>query len=293
MMQKSGWSKTEYMPLAEKKLSATEIKRLNSIQDKAELIVIEHAGSVPAAKEMNLIMSVQDTDLLLQPVLLGDQIEHNEQFAWFFMMYADKGLINLIQNYNSGGINSAIEGFYSAKHFGIAPLYAMADSMGLIAALSANPVRVTVPYMAPINKTTPPKTQLHINDKTYKLYTSESVAHLALYERIINANHELQMAVTRESLKAVLAKQAVDAAKSTTENSNNIDILLGFAANMVAASLSQAETRSWLLLPYEIRIRRIAVAPGSHHIKLTGGIQQEKQVKVEANEIYIWKARNF
>lgn len=287
MMKKSGWYKDEWQPQADEKLSKKQIERLEAQVDMAEIVVIESAGLAPEIKELNLVMRIQDKYLIVEPVLTGSEQERLDQLTWFFILYADKGLINMVQNYNEGGLSSTVEGLYSTKHFGIAPLYNIADKIGLVSVLSANPVRVTIPYLAPISRTKPSAGTVNIDGTNYDLYTSESIAHLSLYDHLIHAGDNIQLGVARESLKAVLAQKVV--ATSGAQYSALFSVL----TNIVVASSSQAETRSWLLLPYEVRVRRVAVAPGEHSVILSGIDKTPQTLQLKSGDVEIIKTRKF
>ena len=43
---------------------------------------------------------------------------------------------------------------------------------------------------------------------------------------------------------------------------------LGFLVNMFTAATEKADTRSWVTLPREVRIGRIALPPGEHEIRI-------------------------
>lgn len=270
-----------------KNLTNKEIMRLEAETGMAEIVVIESAGLAPEIKELNLVMSIQGRELLLQPVPVGSEQERRDQFSWFFMLYADTGLINMVQNYNEDGVGSAVEGFYSAKHFGLFSIYNIAKEIGLVETLSANPIRVTIPYLAPVGRTKPNVSTVNIDGTSYGFYTSESIANLSLYDLLINADDNIQAAVARESLKAVLVHKA-----AATGNSQS-KLLISFAANIVAAALSQAETRSWSLLPYEIRIKRLAVYPGEHTVNLSGIDQTPRVFQLESGDVRVIKSRQF
>jgi len=293
MMIKGGWPRLEWLEIAQEHLTELEIVKLETNINKASVLVIEDVGISPGIKEMNLMMSIFGTNLRLQPVLTGNIQERSDQAAWFMMLYADLGLIQMVNNYKRGGAVGVVDGVFSTKNFGIAPIYPLAKQLGLVSALEEQPVRVTVPYMPALNAQQYPPTYLEVNGQSYQLDKSESVAKLALYDLILNANKEIQWAVTREAVKAVIAHKTVNAAAKQSQQVNQFKSILSLAANIVSASLSKAETRSWYFLPFEMRMKRINLEPGKHRLRLSGGSQTEVELELDAGETYIWKTRKF
>lgn len=293
MMRKAGGWDSEWPRLAKKKLSKKRRSELKTFDQGAQVVVIEHVGFAPHRKELNLNLSVDadNKELVLAPVLTGTQQDREEQFAWFFMMYADKGILGLIQNYNTGGINSAIEGFFSTKRVGIAPMWNIAEGLGLIGALSQGNIRVTVPYYAPF-KTGPGESVLNIGSKKYPLVSAESIAQLALQEQLLSAPDDMTQALAREALKAV-------ATQKVAENAGQYGQLFSFAGKIASFASSQAETRNWLTLPYEMRVTRVSVEAGEHLLKLNSKPNplrpakvSETQVNLKKGEIFVWKQRS-
>lgn len=293
MMRKAGGWQSEWPRLAKKKLSKKRRSELKTFDQGAQVVVIEHVGFAPHRKELNLVLSVDaaNKELVLAPVLTGTQQEREEQFGWFFMMYADKGILGLIQNYNSGGINSAMEGFFSTKRIGIASMWDIAEGLGLIGALSQGNIRVTVPYYAPFKKG-PGSSVLNVGNNNYPLVSGESIAQLALQEQLLGAGDDMTQALAREALKAV-------ATQKVAENAGQYGQLFSLAGKIASFATSQAETRNWLTLPYEMRVTRVSVEAGEHVLKLSSKPNplrpakvSKEQVNLKKGEIFVWKQRS-
>jgi hypothetical protein len=293
MMRKDGGWESEWPRLAKTKLNKARRSELKDFDQGAQIIAIEHVGFAPHRKELNLVLTVDavSKELILAPVLTGNKKDRQDQFAWFFMMYADKGILGMIQNYNRGGINSAIEGFFTSKRIGLASMWDIADSLGLIGALSRGSIRVTVPYYSPFTNA-PGESTLNVNNNAYPLLSAESIAQLALQEQLLNAGDDMTQALAREAIKAV----TTDVVAKNTGEYGQLFSLLG---KITAIATSQAETRNWLTLPYEMRVTRIAVEEGEHVISLNSRPNPKlpanvstTNVNLKKGDIFVWKQRS-
>lgn len=84
------------------------------------------------------------------------------------------------------------------------------------------------------------------------------------------------VAITARSIaRAVVKTSAVHAASSNNNNDAMVGLLEGLATQVTAIATERADTRSWLTLPANIQLARLALPPGSYTIKVellgTGG----------------------
>lgn len=169
----------------------------------------------------------------------------------------------------------------------LGPLYDTAESIGLTSAIG-NSLRVTVPYYDP------PKVYgsslLTINNRTWELDMASSPQQMAIQEQMKNAGPEIRAALARASVKAIAA-----AAIGSQDSSG----LLAFASKLAAQLTDAPDTRSWLLLPAEIRVRRLFIEPGDYTLnlesRLTGNRRQQSSDKVSlaSGDIKLWTVRTF
>jgi len=288
MMQREGGFGSEWPELAEKKLSASMRKKLKAFKrDGAQLVVVTHTGMIPKRQEMNihLTLDAAHKELVIRPFLTGTPQEKNDQASWFFAMYADRGLLGLISNYQTRGLYGALDGLRS-KRIGIGPVWELAQKIKLPQALSGLGARVTVPYYSP-QPADFAQTELWIDGKRQdQMIRAESLAQLALQEQLLGADQDLKMALARELSKSMICELL----------GNPFAIQACKLAGMVT---SQAETRNWLTLPYEIRVQRIPLLPGKHRVRLvthavSGGgryHQVEREIEAHPGELIILRER--
>jgi hypothetical protein len=259
MIKSRSYKKYEWKRLASSKLSpqkAAELEKMSG--SSSEIVVIEHLGLAPQRKELNLYLNVDEgtRSLYLYPILTGEYSDRNDQRAWFFLLYSDKGVLDIVRNYSLGGLSEAVQGF-ERKTITLGPLWSVAENLGLIGALGNGGVRVTVPYYSPLKKQFG-QTTLCINGQIQPLIKSEDIGQLALQNQLLNAGKDLNSALARASMKNMLAYQA----------GSQLGSLALLSGKIAAAVTSAAETRNWLMLPSEIRVNRISVSPGEHNIEI-------------------------
>lgn len=257
MMKRAGGFENDWPALAEKKLSVAMRERLKSFtRDTAQLVVITHTGMIPKRKEMNMQMTMDHHNkaLVIRPVLTGTPQERNDQSSWFFSMYSDRGLLGLISNYQKRGLYGSLDGLRS-KRVSIEAVWDLAQKIKLPQAASGMGVRVTVPYYTP-HPADFLQTELWVDGKKQgMMIKAESLAQMALQEQLLGADKDLKMALARELSKSMACEWLGNAFAIK-------------ACQLAAALTSQAETRNWLTLPYDISVQRIALEPGLHRIKL-------------------------
>lgn len=287
MMRLAGNYQREWPRLAKKKLSTAKRAGLDLWQkDSAQLVVLEHKGLMPQRKEMNLVLSLnQDLHAIqLRPLL---NLDDEPGLAWFYLLYADKG------------IAGAVTAFMDAKNYGVfsygftktvplGPLWHTAADLGLIDAMSPA-LRVAIPYYEPMPAL--PNSYLLTGGQKTALIKSSNPGLIAIQEQMVSASVHINQALSRSALKAIMAQQL----EAVNEN---YGALFALAGKIAMQFTDAAETRNWLLLPQDIRLKRIVLEPGEHEVKLNSEFnsqqrQQQKSIKLAAGEIYLWQVRSL
>ncbi|MAX99669.1 MAG: hypothetical protein CMI08_10805 [Oceanospirillaceae bacterium] len=298
MMRRAGGYDNEWRALAEKKLSEKQRAELDDWgADKAQLIVLEDKGIAPQRKEMNLEMSVNPhiRSLSLSPYFIGTD---SDELAWFYVLYADKSLYGLVTAYLNVS-RATFKPIFFTKTVPLGPLWSQAESIGLISAIG-NSLRVTVPYYSRPQHEGP--SQLQVGNEKLPLLEASSPGMIAVQEQLVNAGEDIRAALARAAFKALTAQTATNALTGNSGNGSSGDggqALLSFAGKLLMQLTDAAETRNWLLLPNEIRLRRVALEPGEHQLELvsdktTGGQQvHREQVNLQTGDIHLWRVRTF
>ncbi len=306
MMQWAGGYGDEWPRLAKQKLSKEARKRLKSFKKgTAQLLVVTHAGFVPERKEMSLHLRLDtaNKELVIRPSVVSNDIasafnnvDHStkdEQLAWFHEMYSDRGLLSVVSNFQKRGYYGALNGLLEQRT-SIAPLWDVAESIGLVEGMSGMGTTVEVPYYS---STAPDfgTTEVWIDGKRQgTLANAESLANIALQEQLLNAGTELQQALARELTKVIICSNvAKELGGGLQGKLAEKACIIGFGA------FSSADTRNWLTLPHTVKIQRYPVEAGTHTVKLltrnadNQGIyhQQEQQIEIKQGEIYLLRSR--
>ncbi|MGK0247371.1 MAG: hypothetical protein ACI910_000093 [Oleispira sp.] len=292
MMRLAGGYNNEWPILATKKLSISQRKQLVGYDDKSQLVVIEHVGIVPQRKEMNVQLSADagNRSLVLRPYYSAVQ-SHREKLAWFYLVYADKSLANLIVHYrNNDFMNFILNDFQKTIY--LAGAWSAVAELGFIDAIGTG-LRITVPYYSP-PKNKPGASFAQVAGKKYPMKLAASPANMGLNEQLLNANEDIRLALTRGVFKALTANKAAALA------GGELSGLLA-AVGKVASQLSDAaETRNWLMLPYEIRITRIPLDAGSYDIEMNSEVLkgkpfviQNQHVILQENDIQVVQVRSM
>lgn len=288
MMRRAGGYDTEWRALAKKKLSKARRAELDEwSKDKAQIVVLEHKGLVPQRKEMNLDLSVNPSlqALEIRPYFIGN---NSPELAWFYVLYADKNIFDAVANY----LDAAEVGYWFnsfTKTVPIGPLWNTADDIGLITAIG-NSMRITVPYYEPVKPLG--ESVLRIDGTPEPMIKSANPALMAIQEQMVHSSTDIQLALARSSLKAIVAQKVGNIGGSASG-------LLAFAGKLAAQLTDAAETRNWLLLPADIRVRRLVVEPGEHQLNLDSqfyaGQRQSAQqsVSLKAGDIHLWRVRTL
>ncbi|MEE3159674.1 MAG: hypothetical protein VX283_02055, partial [Pseudomonadota bacterium] len=197
--------------------------------------------------------------------------------------YADKMFYGLVADYLNATRNFRVDFF--TKTIFLGPLYDTAESMGLTNAIGSS-LRVAVPYYGrPLDYG---QSLLTIDQQTWALDPAASPQLMAIQEQMKNAGPEIRAALSRAAVKAITAA-AIGSQDSTG--------ILAFAGKLAAQLSDAAETRSWLLLPGEIQIRRLFLEPGDHTLTLDSHLtdnrrqQIQKQVSLKPGDIQLWTVR--
>lgn len=293
IMRKAGGYESESQRLIEQKLSETSRERLGEFgPEKGQVLVIQHLGMVPQRKELNLHLTVHPNDksLRLKPVLSGTAQEKQDQAAWFFLLYGDKGVMDMLSGFAENGL-AGVGRTVTQKTVPLGPAWDLAEQLNIPQNIGDTGIRVTVPYYSPL-RTNANGTGVRVNGKVAgDLRQAESVSQLVVQNQLLNAGSDLHAALARATLKNVTAAQA----------GGMLGGALGkLAGKAVASGSSAAETRSWLTLPYGIRVARFPVESGEHELQLvtqsrqgTVLVEHQKQMSVKAGQTKVWITRTI
>lgn len=292
MMRKAGGYESEWPRLAKKKLSTTQRKQLKEYDDGAQLVVIEHVGIVPQRKEMNVLLSADagNRSLILRPYFSSVKSQR-EKLAWFYLVYADKSLANLMVHYrNNDFMNFILNDFQKTIY--LAGAWNLASELGFVEAIGTG-LRITVPYYSPL-KDKPGSSFVRVAGEQYAMEPAANPAAMGLNEQLLNANNDIRLALSRGIFKALTTQKAAELAGGQ---------LGGFlaAVGKVASQLSDAaETRNWLMLPYEVRITRIPLDAGSYDIEINSEVNrgkpfitQKQRIILQESEIQVVGVRSM
>ena len=279
MMRKAGGYNSEWPRLAKKKLSKVQRKELAKYDDKSQLVVIEHVGIVPQRKEMNVQLSADPNNrsLVLRPYYSSAK-NHREKLAWFYLVYADKSLFNLMIHYkNNDFLNFILNDFQKTIYLGGA--WNVLAELGLLNAIGTG-LRITVPYYSP-SETEPGKSFVTVNGTQYSMQAASNPAAMGLNEQLLNANEDIKLALTRGAFKALTAERAAELA------GGQFGGILAAVGKVASQLTDAAETRNWLMLPYEVRISRIPLDAGSYDIEMQSEVLKGKPVVKQSQQIIL------
>jgi hypothetical protein len=291
MMALAGGYDSELARLKQDKLTSAQRQQLEQFDpQQAQVVVIEHKGLAPELEELNVNMWADPytRSLKLQPYLLAND---SDAWAWFYLLYSDKGVYNILTAYLDG----TQYGFSFSpftKTILLGPAWQQLESLGLDKAIGSS-LRVTVPYyrrITPLGGST-----LTVNtsgqEQSLVMDKAASPAQLALQQRLLHSSADIQQALARSALKAVSAQAVGDSVDSQG--------LVSFIGKMAAQLTEAAETRSWLLLPNDIRIRRVMLPAGDNELTLTSTLEpgvvdrHQTRMTLQAGEIALWQVRSL
>ena len=296
VMRQVGGYESEWPQLAQQKLSTAKRAELADWDGKAQLLVIEHKGLAPELKEMSV-------ELWANPTLRAFQMqpyvgfEDKDALAWFYLLYADKGIYKALTSYLDGSPLPELFNPFT-KTIALGPAWNVVQELGLDQAVGSS-LRITVPYYsAPEVLGESTLTVSADSGQTVgqpsRLYKAASPAQLGIQERMVNANSDVHQALTRSSVKLLTAQ-----AFGLTDKKGEGSSLLALAGKLATQLTEASETRSWLLLPNDIRIRRLALEPGEYQLQLASNLapgqtsREQVSKQLEANRIAIWQVRSL
>lgn len=262
--------------------------------EKAELLILQHVDLSPQRKVLNmhLMINSNSRQLVVRPVPVGSQREQREQAAWFYLLYADKGLYNIIRDFSDGSILTSEGILGNSQATTLQPVWPLVEDTGLDYVLGNGGVRIAVPYYpipyAPL-KSAKVTVSTAAGAVSRPMMKADSVAMLGLLQQVLEAQAELNSAMARETLRNLVTQQAV-------KDMGALGILGG---KLLTASTTNADTRNWLSLPHHIRVQRLQLEPGQHTVTLNSvsvkgqKIRQEYRVDLKAGELEILTLRTF
>ncbi|MCF6282270.1 MAG: hypothetical protein L3J28_08690 [Candidatus Polarisedimenticolaceae bacterium] len=297
IMRKAGGYEAEVETLTKSKLTEKMKAKLNQFgPDTAQLIVVNHIGFAPKRKEMDMRLQLDAstkelvlTPSILQPNLLSvaagkndiDPKARQEQLVWFNEMYSDRGLLNVISNFQNRGLYGAIQGL-TEKRTSISSLWGLAEDIGLVSGLDMGGTNVQVPYYGLVAADFG-GSQVWLDGKDAgSMVSAESVANIALQGQLLSASSDLQAALARELTKvAFCANTAKLVGEGWQAKLAEKLCIAGFSL------VSGADTRNWSTLPHTIMVQRYPLEPGQHVIKIVTktengvGLYHQKEYQIE------------
>lgn len=275
VMKKSGGYNDRWRELAQTKLSKKLRAQLKTSSNMGQLLVIDQVGVAPQKKKLEFLLTSNSFQrvLNLTPIYMGTHQDQLDQKAWFSMLYANNPGIAI--GYSNGRYIGRV---YSTirKSIFLGPAWATADELGVPQALQFG-ARVSVPYYSPLRSRPGPST-LSIGQQSIQLSDSSSIAMLALQEQLQRASQEIYEGLIREIVKTI-----------TTEKLTGVSGL----GSLDSFITSNSDTRSWLTLPYKIRMTRILLAPGAHSVTLTSRAKPGSPPQTKTKQFNIIKGQNL
>ncbi|WP_211251262.1 hypothetical protein [Marinospirillum insulare] len=270
--------------VAKDKLSSNQRNELNqSAKGQGQLVVIQEVDMIAPRGELNLWVLIQNNRLVIRPIVTGTPKEQAYQLAWFYYLYADKGLLGVIERISAEDYLGLLTASHEKKLPIPGVLRSTLESIGLLEAMSSTGIRLSVPLLyyeeLPVKKS-----YLTINGKNLgNLHLADNISGLAMAQHLVAAQAELTNAMAIEALRLSLCMQTGAPAPLCA---------------LAAGASTSADTRSWLSLPYEIRTLRTQLPAGDHQIKLTSDvagyqIEQKQSVKIEAGKVHLVRLRTF
>ncbi|MBQ4851330.1 hypothetical protein J8L97_14435 [Pseudoalteromonas sp. MMG012] len=262
----------------------------------SQLTILQNLGVAPKRKQFNLILRADHKSkaLVITPIPMGSHREQQIQMKWFQMLFADTSLFDMMQNYAMGDISDVALGLLT-KRIPLGGLWDDAKKVGLIDALEYGG-RISVTYLSP-SETRVQGSEVWVNGKKQsELKTFYSIELLTLQNALENANTEIQLALTREVVKAITAQQLLN--KTGLQENNVFSGIAKLATSAVNAVTASADTRQWQSLPAEIRVSQIPLPVGQHQVTiktvLNSGrvIEQTDNVDVKG-PMSLWQTRTF
>lgn len=297
MMQKAGGWNNHWPKLSQVKLSSSKRKELKDFNNQGHLLVVEHIGLVPERSEMNMIFYADENtrQIAVSPLLSGNPKTQLDQRLWFFALYADKGITDVLSAAYENRIVPALMQFGLTKREYLGPLWDIADGLGVINIMKQG-LRVTVPYYGVTSLEIPKASYLSVDNEQKTMVVGQSVTHMAVQQQLLSSSEDLQEAMAREAFKGLTAAKVASLGGNANSQAGAILSLLG---KITTAATSAAETRNWLLLPGQIKVQRIPLDEGEHTVQLTSHFAngsskvQTHKVDIKKDQMTLWKVRSF
>lgn len=311
VMQKAGGYDQRWPELVRDKLAGETV---HWSPEQGELLILQHTGMLPSPEVLNIHMLINDhsRQLVLRPVplALGGQ-DMREQWLWFHILYADKGIYNLIRDIYDGSIFSTEGVLFNSQATTLKPVWDEIEKAELDQSLGHPGVRIAVPYY-PLPRRTVTSGWLEVltssdkqttskapelcyggydtaDDGAFPVLKGDSVAHLAFLQSVTQARARLYSAMIRETVRNAVTHAALkDLGQWGT-----------IGGKLLTAGTTHADTRSWLTLPDHIRISRISLPEGEHRVRLTTCLfdgqktEQEFSVTSVAGQLTLLNVRTF
>lgn len=266
--------------------------------EKSELLVLQHVDLSPQRKVLNmhLMINSDSRQLVVRPVPLGSRREQREQAAWFYLLYADKGIYNTMRDLFDGSILSSEGVLANSQATTLQPVWSLVEDTGLDEVLGNGGVRIAVPYY-PIPDTPLASARVTLFSaggpqeevSSAAMILADSIAMQGLLQQALEAQSDLNSAMAREILRNLAVHEAV-------KDMGALGVLGG---KLLTASTTNADTRNWLSLPHHIRLQRLQLEPGAYRVVLNSEtvkgqiIRQEYPVELKAGELEILNLRTF
>lgn len=265
------------------KLGPRQREQLNSTnKGQGQLVVVQEVDMVAPRGELNLWVQLSGNRLIIRPVLIGTEQQKAYQLAWFYYLYADKGLLGVVERISADDYI----GLLTSYHEKIIPVpdavLQLLASLGAQEALTSPGIRLSVPMLyyeeQPIKHS-----KVHVNGKDSSMILAENVSALGMAQHLVAARSELINAMAVETIRLSACMQT--------------GLPAAICSITVAASTS-ADTRAWLSLPYEIRIHRQQLPAGTYNVKLSSSynghqLEQQAEVELKAGELKLLRLRTF
>jgi len=261
-----------------------------------QVTIIQNLGIAPEKKQLNFMLRAEARSkaLVMYPIFIGSEQEKREQRLWFQMLYADTSLFDLMQNYILGDVSDVLLGTMT-KRIPLGSLWDEAEDIGLIDALEYGG-RISVSYLAP-PKLPIRKTEIwQGNKKLADLEQFHSISQLALQKALIDAQSEIRIAFTREIVKALTARKAMQVAGA--DQNNLLGSFVKIASTAVNAITASADTRQWQSLPAQIRLAQLSLEPGLQNLTIKTTLNSGRVIQQSANidvqgSMTVWHTRTF
>ena len=289
MMKLTGGFGEQLASIRKDKLDAEQRLQLDSAsQEDAQLLVVEHKGFAPPLHELNIQLwaDPRTRSLKMQPLNGG-----YDALAWFYLLYADKGVFNVFTAYmDASKGRPVLTPFVKTIYLG--PLWSALEDIGLDKAIGGF-LRVTVPYYKPPAKLGRSELTLTSAQGSQRqlLEKAASPSLMAIQQKLLTSSAEIRQSLAGAAVKAL----SVNSLASSADSSG----LLSLAGGLLTRLTEASETRSWQLLPADIRIRRLSLPAGEYQLALNSALEtgvtenHQTSITLKPGEIRLWQVRSM